>query len=52
MVLGAIDILAVAQGAGGEVAEDEDKDMVYQDGHFIPLVGVLLHLDEDLVKQG
>jgi hypothetical protein len=27
--------------------------MVYEDGHFIPLVGgLLLHLDEDLVEQG
>jgi hypothetical protein len=27
--------------------------MVYEDGHFIPLVGgLLLHLDEDLVERG
>ena len=45
--------LAAAQGAGGEVAEDEDQDMVYEDGHFVPLVGgLLLHLDEDLVERG
>ena len=44
-VLGAIDTLAAAQGAGGEALEDEDEDMVYVDGHFVPLVGgLLLHL--------
>jgi len=38
---------------GGEAAEDEDQDMVYEDGHFVPLVGgLLLHLDEDLVERG
>jgi len=37
--------------SGGEVAEDENQDMVYEDGHFIPLVwGLLLHLDEDQVE--
>jgi hypothetical protein len=25
--------------------EDEDEYMVYEDGHFIPLVGGLLHLE-------
>ena len=39
MVLGAADTLAAAQGAGGEAAEDEDQDMVYEDGHSVPLVG-------------
>ena len=35
------------------MAEDENQDMVYEDGHFIPLVwGLLLHVDEDLVKRG
>ena len=34
-VLGAIDTLAAAQGADGEALEDEDKDMVYEDGHFV-----------------
>ena len=44
-VPGVIDTLAAAQGAGGEALEDEDKDMVYEDGHFVPLVGgLLLHL--------
>ena len=33
------DTLAAAQGAGGEALEDEVEDMVYEDGHFIPLVG-------------
>ena len=51
-VLGATDTLAAAQGVGGEVAEDEDQDMVCGDRHFIPLVGGLLHLDEDLVERG
>ena len=38
---------------GGEAAEDEDQDMVCEDGHFIPLIrGLLLHLDEDLVEEG
>ena len=52
-ILGATDTLVIAQGAGGEVAEDEDQDMVYDDGHFVTLVGgLLLHLNEDLVEQG
>jgi hypothetical protein len=42
VVLGATDTLAVAQGTCGKVAEDEDKDMVYENGHFVPLVGGLL----------
>ena len=43
-VLGAINTLAATQGAGGEVLEDEDDDMVYEACHFVPLVGGLLHL--------
>jgi hypothetical protein len=44
-VLGATDTLATAQGAGDEALEDEDEDMVYEDGHLVPLVGgLLLHL--------
>ena len=42
---------AAAQGAGSEPMEDKDQDMVCEDGHFIPLVGGLLHLDKDLVEQ-
>ena len=38
-ILGATDTLAATQGAGNEAAKDEDQDMVYEDGHFIPLVG-------------
>ena len=42
---GATDTLAAAQGAGSEELEDEDEDMVYEDGHFVPLIGcLLLHL--------
>ena len=53
MVLGAVNTLAAAQGASGEAVDNEDQDMVCEDGHFIPLVGgLLLHLDEDLVEQG
>jgi hypothetical protein len=45
-VLGAIDTLAAAQGVGSEATEDEDEDMVCEDGHFFPLLGgLLLHLD-------
>jgi len=37
----------------GEAAEDDDPDMVCEDGHFVSLVGgLLLHLDEDLVEWG
>ena len=40
------DTLAATQGAGGEVAEDKDQDIVYEDVYFVPLVGgLLLHLD-------
>jgi hypothetical protein len=53
VVLGATDTLVAAQGAGGEAAEDEDQDMICEDGNLVPLVrGLLLHLDEDLVEQG
>jgi hypothetical protein len=45
-VLGATDTLAAAQGASDEALEDEDKDMVCEDNHFLPLVGgLLLHLE-------
>ena len=45
-VLGATDTLAAEQGAGGEATEDEDQDMVCEDGRFVPLIGgLLLHLD-------
>ena len=38
--------LAAAQGASGEVVEDKDQDIVYDDVYFIPPVGgLLLHLD-------
>jgi hypothetical protein len=38
--------LAAAQGAGSEIAEDKDQDIVYVHVYFIPLVGgLLLHLD-------
>jgi hypothetical protein len=38
---------------GSEVDEDENEDMVCEDGHFVPLVrGLLLYLDEDLVEWG
>ena len=43
-VLGVTDTHVVAQGVGGEALEDEDEDMVYDGGHFVPLVGGLLHL--------
>jgi len=46
VVLGATDTLVATQGAGSEALEDEDEDMVCEDGHFIPLVGgLLLHLE-------
>ena len=41
---GVTDTLVATQGAGGEASEDEDQDMVCEDGHFVPLVGGLLHL--------
>ena len=44
-VLGATDTLVDAQGVSSEALEDEDEDMVYENGHFAPLVwGLLLHL--------
>ena len=52
-ILGAIETLVATQGAGGEASEDEDQDMVCEDGHFVSLVGGLfLHLDKDLVERG
>ena len=51
MVLGAADTLAATQGVGGEVVEDEDQDMVYEDAHSLHLVGdCLLCLDKDLLE--
>ena len=45
-VLGETHTLAAAQGADGEVAEDNDQDFVCEDVYFVPLVGgLLLHLD-------
>jgi hypothetical protein len=38
-ILGVTNTLIAAQGAGGEAAKDEDQDMVYEDGHFVTLVG-------------
>ena len=52
VVLGATHTLVAAQGVGGEAVEDKDQDMVCKDGHFVPLVGGLLHLDKDLVEWG
>ena len=49
MVLGAADTLAATQEVAGEMAEDEDQDMVYEDAHSLHLVGDLLHLDKDLL---
>jgi hypothetical protein len=46
VVPGVTHIVAAAQGAGGEAAEDKDQDIIYEDVYFIPLVGgLLLHLD-------
>jgi hypothetical protein len=50
VVLGVADILVVAQGADSEAAKDEDQDMVCVDAHSVPLIGDLLHLDEDLLE--
>jgi hypothetical protein len=38
-VLEAIDTLTAAQGAGGEVVEDKDQDIVCEDMYFVSLVG-------------
>ena len=51
VVLGAVDTLAAAQGAGGEAAEDEDQDMVYEDAHSLHLIGGLLCLDKDHLER-
>ena len=39
VVLGATDTLLATQGVGGEVAEDEDQDIVCEDAHSLHLVG-------------
>jgi hypothetical protein len=51
-VPGATHILAAAQGAGGEAAEDKDQDIVYEDVYFVPLIGGLLHHLDDVVERG
>ena len=38
-ILGATNTLAAAQGAGSEAVEDEDQDMVYEDGTSVLLLG-------------
>jgi len=44
-VPGVTHTLVATQGAGGEVVEDKDQDIIYEDVYFIPLVGgLLLHL--------
>ena len=46
VVPGATHTLVAAQGVGGEVVEDKNQDIVYQDVYFVPLIGgLLLHLD-------
>ena len=38
--------LAASQATCGEVTEDKDQDIIYEDVYFIPLVGgLLLHLE-------
>ena len=38
--------LVVAQGVGNEATKDKEKDIIYEDVHFIPLIGgLLLYLD-------
>ena len=49
-ILGATDTLLATQGVGGEVAEDEDQDIVCEDAHSLHLVQDLLHLDKDLLE--
>jgi hypothetical protein len=44
-VPGATHTLAAAQGVGGEVTEDKDQDIVYEDAYFVPFVGGLLYID-------
>ena len=41
--LGAIDTFVAEQGAGGEAAEDLNKDIVHEAGQCVHLVGGLLH---------
>ena len=45
------DTLASTQGVGGEVVEDENQDMVYEDAHCLHLDVDLLHLDKDLIER-
>ena len=42
----ATDRLVVAEGLGGEAAEDLDKHMVCEAAHCVPPIGGLLHLEE------
>jgi hypothetical protein len=51
-VPGVTHTLAATQGAGGEAAKDKDRDIIYEDIYFVPLVGGLLHLDYDVVERG
>jgi hypothetical protein len=51
VVPGATNTLAAAQGADSEVAEDEDQDMVCEDGHSVHLIGDLLHLNKYLLER-
>ena len=43
VVLGAIDIFAAEQGAGGEAAEDLDNGIIHEVGQCVPLLWGLLH---------
>jgi hypothetical protein len=41
--LGATNTFVVEQGAGKEVVEDLDNDIIHEASHYIPFVGGLLY---------
>ena len=45
----ATDTFAPSQGAGREVAESVENDIVCKAGHYVPLVGGLLHFEEPAI---
>ena len=48
-ILGATYTFAAQQGAGGEAAEDPEKDIFCEAGQCVPLAGGLLHFVEPAI---
>ena len=48
-LLGMIDTFVAAQGAGQEVMENYEKEIICEASHSVPLVGGLLYFKEHVI---